>query len=65
MDGVCQFALERREDGWWVIPITRATNETLLNGRALAAATRLSSGDVLGIGREAKGIIKLPIQVRI
>jgi hypothetical protein len=65
MDSVRQFALERRADGWWVVPNTGATNETLLNGKALAAPARLAEGDVLGVGREAKGIVKLPIQVSV
>lgn len=60
-----QCTLERRGDGvWQLVPRAGTTNETLLNGRALTAAEPLHAGDVLAVGREAKGIAKLPLTVR-
>ncbi|HEV2146413.1 MAG TPA: protein kinase [Longimicrobiaceae bacterium] len=60
-----QCALERRPDGvWQVVPVPGATNETLLNGAAVTAPQPLQEGDVLAVGREAKGIVKLPLTVR-
>ena len=58
-----QFTLERRDDCWIVAPNVDATNETLMNGKAITEATPLSEGDVLAVGREAKGVAKLPLQV--
>ena len=64
--GEPQFALERDAGGQWkVIPNPAATNETLLNGKAVTAPTALKEGDVLSVGREAKGVSKLPLTVRI
>lgn len=60
-----QCVLERREGQPWVVsPIAGTTNETLVNGVALAAPRVLSGGDVLAVGRQAKGIAKLPFTVR-
>ena len=64
LDGA-QFVLERRADGrWQVAPAGPTANETLLNGEVLTAAQPLSEGDVLAVGRKAKGIAKLPLTVR-
>ena len=52
------------DGGWQVVPNTAAPNETLLNGRKIDGTTPLSTGDVLAVGREAKGIVKLPLEVR-
>jgi serine/threonine protein kinase len=61
-----QFVLERGGDGSWsVVPRPDAPNETMLNGKKITARTALCSGDVLGVGREAKGIVKMPLVVRI
>jgi hypothetical protein len=60
-----QFVLERLPDGrWQVAPLPGAVNETLVNGEALAAPRALREGDVLAVGRQAKGIVKLPLTVR-
>jgi hypothetical protein len=60
-----QFVIERLADGrWQVAPLPDAVNETLLNGEALAAPRPLRDGDVLAVGRAAKGIAKLPLTVR-
>lgn len=60
-----QFTLEKRSDGWTIIPNTSAKNETILNGKAITEDTVLASDDVIGIGRESKGIVKLPMKVQI
>ena len=58
-----QFSLERVESEWFVEPVPAARNETLLNGRHLTARTRLAVGDVLAVGKESKGVAKLPLKV--
>jgi serine/threonine protein kinase len=60
-----QCVLERSAARQWIVsPVPGTTNETLLNGEALAAPRALRQGDVLAVGRQAKGIIKLPLSVR-
>ncbi len=60
-----QCVIERNADGRWIlIPVSPTTNETLVNGRAVTHASTLSSGDQISVGREAKGIAKLPLTVR-
>ncbi|HEX2201870.1 MAG TPA: protein kinase [Longimicrobium sp.] len=60
-----QCTLERGPDGTWVIvPKAGTTNETLLNGEALTAPRPLREGDVIAVGRAAKGIAKLPLTAR-
>ena len=60
-----QCVLEKAPDGTWqVIPRTGTTNETLLNGVAITSAQALHEGDVIAVGREAKGVAKLPLTVR-
>ena len=59
-----QCALERGNDGTWlIVPKAGTTNETLLNGAAITAPQPLREGDVIAVGREAKGIAKLPLTV--
>jgi serine/threonine protein kinase len=61
-----QFTLERDTTGGWaVLPRAGTTNETLLNGKAITGQSSLKDGDVLSVGREAKGVSKLPLTVRI
>jgi serine/threonine protein kinase len=61
-----QFVLDRGPDGQWVVePNQDAKNQTMLNGKAVVEPTPLGDGDVLAVGREAKGITKLPLTVRI
>lgn len=50
---------------WFVVPNPSATNDTILNGRKITDRTPLNNGDVLGVGRESKGIIKTPITIEI
>ncbi|MES2524564.1 MAG: protein kinase [Gemmatimonadota bacterium] len=60
-----QCVLERRADRQWqVVPAPATANETLLNGEIVTAAQLLHDGDVLAVGRKAKGIIKLPLSIR-
>jgi hypothetical protein len=59
-----QCVLERTAAGWQVTPVAGTPNETLLNGEILTAARPLREGDVLAVGRKAKGIVKLPLTVR-
>jgi serine/threonine protein kinase len=60
-----QFSLERLGNSWIVTHDTNAQNETLLNGKAVAETETIDNGDVLSVGRESKGIIKLPLTVRV
>jgi eukaryotic-like serine/threonine-protein kinase len=60
-----QFTLKRLGPGQWVVTPAAAANETLLNGKAVTGETPIKTGDVLAIGREAKGIVKLPMTVTI
>ena len=60
-----QMVLERGPDRRWLVaPLPGTTNETLVNGEALAAPRALHDGDVLAVGRQAKGVVKLPLTVR-
>ncbi|HEX5871825.1 MAG TPA: protein kinase [Longimicrobium sp.] len=60
-----QMVIERGADGaWQVTPMKPTTNETLLNGAAITTPQTLEAGDVIAVGREAKGIAKLPLTVR-
>jgi serine/threonine protein kinase len=59
-----QVVLERGAAGWQATPVAGTPNETLLNGDVLAAPQLLREGDVLAVGRKAKGISKLPLTVR-
>jgi eukaryotic-like serine/threonine-protein kinase len=59
-----QCVIERRPDRQWQIaPVAGTANETLLNGEVLTAPQPLREGDVIAVGRQAKGIIKLPLRV--
>lgn len=60
-----QCVLERGAGGqWFVRPGPAATNQTLLNGRALTAPQPLRAGDQIAVGNERKNIVKLPLTVR-
>jgi len=60
-----QFTLEKTDVGWSVIHHPGAKNETILNGKAVTGSQPLADGDVLAVGRESKGIVKLPLNVKI
>ena len=60
-----QCVLERLADRRWQLsPLPGTPNETLLNGDTLVAPRPLHDGDVLAVGRKAKGIAKLPLTFR-
>jgi hypothetical protein len=60
-----QCVLERDAARRWVVsPAAGTTNETLLNGEALTAPRVLRQGDQIAVGRQAKGVVKLPLTVR-
>jgi hypothetical protein len=60
-----QCVIQRSAGGQWAVtPVTAATNQTLVNGRALVGAKVLSQGDVIAVGNEAKSVAKLPLTVR-
>ncbi|PZM15297.1 protein kinase domain-containing protein [Rhizobium tubonense] len=60
-----QCVLERTAGGQWTIsPMAGTTNETLVNGSTLMAARPLNEGDQIAVGRQAKGIVKMPLTVR-
>ena len=64
-DSDWQMTVEKREEGWFIIPNTAAKNETILNGKAISSPTQLSAGDEVGVGRESKNIVKLPLTVTL
>ena len=57
-----QCLLDRNEQGQWTLsPLGATVNETLLNGAAISGPVLLHNGDTIAVGREAKGIIKMPL----
>jgi hypothetical protein len=50
---------------WAVVHKPGAKNETLLNGKAVSGSQPVKDGDQLAVGREAKGIVKLPLKVKV
>jgi serine/threonine protein kinase len=67
MHDTMQFTLvpDQEAGSWMLHPNAGAKNQTILNGKAVSAPVRLNPGDVVGVGNEAKGIVKLPLTVRI
>jgi hypothetical protein len=60
-----QCVLERSPQGQWVLsPVASTTNDTLLNGRTVTEPVLLKNGDIVAVGRQAKGIVKLPLTIR-
>jgi serine/threonine protein kinase len=60
-----QCVLERDSRRQWVVsPIGEAVNETLVNGETLTMSRPLRQGDLIAVGRRAKGIVKMPLTVR-
>jgi serine/threonine protein kinase len=60
-----QCVLEREEGGeWLLVPNSSAVNETLVNGKAVAVPQILREADVIAVGRQSKGIVKLPLTAR-
>lgn len=64
-DNNCQFTVDNSSGGWQIVPNASAANETLVNGKAIKGPTALKRGDVVGVGREAKGVVKTPLVVDI
>lgn len=62
-----QFSLVPDEEsgGWILEPNSSAKNQTVVNGKAATGPVTLSDGDVIGVGNESKGIVKLPLTVRV
>lgn len=61
-----QCTVERRLDGQWIVtPAPGTANETLINGAPLMTSRALRDGDVLAVGRSAKGISKLPLTAHV
>ena len=60
-----QFTLDRTGTAWHVTHASTAQNETLLNGKAVSGSQPVKNGDELAVGRESKGIVKLPLKVSI
>ena len=60
-----QCVIERNSGRQWIVsPIPGTTNETLVNGETLVAPRALRQGDLIAVGRQAKGVSKMPIAVR-
>ena len=60
-----QCVLERNSGQQWIVsPVAGTTNETLVNGETLRVPTLLRQGDLIAVGRQAKGVIKMPLTVR-
>ena len=59
-----QYTLVREGDSWFIEPNPDATNETMLNGKMITEKTPLKPGDQIGVGREAKGIVKAIVTVQ-
>ena len=60
-----QYTLAKDSEGsWQVIPDEAAPNDTMYNGKKITETVRLEPGGQLAVGREEKGIIKLPLTVQ-
>ncbi|MEO8548562.1 MAG: protein kinase [Kofleriaceae bacterium] len=60
-----QCVLERKDGRQWVIsPVAGSANETLVNGKTLVAPQPLRQGDQVAVGRQAKGVMKMPLTAR-
>jgi len=49
---------------WTVSPVAGSVNDTLVNGRTLTGPRALEQGDVIAVGRQEKGVLKLPLTAR-
>jgi serine/threonine protein kinase len=60
-----QCVVERNAARQWVVsPVEGTTNETLLNGLTLTAPCVLRQADVIAVGRQSRGVTKMPLTVR-
>ncbi len=60
-----QMILQNESGKWSVTHNNNAVNETLLNGKSIKFKQVLKNGDQLAVGKEEKGIVKMPIMVKI
>lgn len=62
-----QFTVEPNSKGteWVLTHSSDAKNQTLVNGGFNLGPTVLKEGDIVGVGNAAKGIVKLPMTVRL
>ncbi len=58
-----QMEVIKTDSGWQVSPNASAKNETLLNTEAITATQDLKEGDILAVGRVAKGVSKMEMRV--
>ena len=57
--------MTKDSDGFWqAIPDMNAPNDTMYNGKKITEPTRLEPGDQLAVGREEKGVVKMPLTVQ-
>lgn len=59
-----QFILDRDGDEWFVEPCPNTPNDTMLNGELVAARTKVSVGDKIGLGKAASKKTVLELTVR-
>lgn len=59
-----QFRLDREGDDWFIEPMPGAQNQTLVNGKKLTGRVKLNLNDEVAVGKEERGVIKLPLKVR-
>ena len=57
--------LVKAGEEWFIKPDPGAINDTMLNGRKITKTTKLYDGDIIGVGKESKGIVKTPMIVRL
>lgn len=60
-----QCRIFKRDGRWWLEHDSSATNETLLNGKAVVKAVELSNGARLAVGNSARKIEKCPVEIRL
>ncbi len=58
-----QMEIIKTDSGWQVSPNASAANETLLNNEAITSPQDLKEGDILAVGRVAKGVSKMEMRV--
>jgi eukaryotic-like serine/threonine-protein kinase len=62
---VKQCVIDRDSQGqWFLTPAEVTVNETLLNTATVTRPVLLSAGDSIAVGRQAKGVVKMPLTVR-
>ncbi len=59
-----QCTIERRSDGWFLVPRSGTTNPTLLNGVQIAEPTQLREGNIVAVGRPSAPKLQLTVRFR-